>query len=153
MWHWAVTLTLDFEGQISKKLYHRNERVDWHKRMWIHRMLDPSCDFKLLSHPWPWPWIFKVKFLIPIFRNGKVDWFEMEEMWVGYNIGCTMGFLLAHSAWQIDQFPTCWPMNGLFVHLSRGWGVLSFSERLVLLVGMQAGLGLLWWCMCEMVRW
>ena len=52
-------------------------------------------------------------------------------MWVGYNLGCTMGFLMGHSAWQIDQFPTCWPMNGLFVHWSRGWGVSSFSERLV----------------------
>ena len=41
-----------------------------------------------------------------------------------------MGFFLARSAWQMDQFPTCWPMNGLFVHWSRGWGVLSFSERL-----------------------
>ena len=57
----------------------------------------------------------------------------MKQMWVGYNVGCIMGFLLAHNAWQIDQFPTCWPMNGLFVHLSRGWGVLSFSERLVCL--------------------
>ena len=55
----------------------------------------------------------------------------MKEMWVGYNVGCTMGFLMGHSAWQIDQFPTCWPMNGLFVHWSRGWGVSSFSERLV----------------------
>ena len=45
-----------------------------------------------------------------------------------------MGFLLAHSAWQIDPFPTCWPMNGLFVHWSRGWGVLSFSERLAVWV-------------------
>ena len=52
-------------------------------------------------------------------------------MWVGYNLGCIMGFLMGHSAWQIDQFPTCWPMNGLFVHWSRGWGVSSFSERLV----------------------
>ena len=55
----------------------------------------------------------------------------MKEMRVGYNLGCTMGFLMGHSAWQIDQFPTCWPMNGLFVHWSRGWGVSSFSERLV----------------------
>ena len=55
----------------------------------------------------------------------------MKEMWVGYNVGCTMGFLLGHSAWQINQFPACWPMNGLFVHWSRGWGVSSFSERLV----------------------
>ena len=28
-------------------------------------------------------------------------------------------------------FPTCWPMNGLFIHWSMGWGVLSFSEHLV----------------------
>ena len=42
-----------------------------------------------------------------------------------------MGFLMGHSAWQIDQFPACWPMNGLFAHWSRGWGVSSFSERLV----------------------
>ena len=55
----------------------------------------------------------------------------MKEVWVGYNVGCTVGFHLGHSAWQIDQFPTCWPMNGLFVHWSRGWGVSSFSERLV----------------------
>ena len=99
-----MTLTLDFEGQIFKKLYHRNKRVDWHKKMWIHRMLDPSCDFKLLPHPWPWPWIFKVKFLIAI-RNGKADWLGMKEMWVRYNVGCTMAFLLAHSAWQIDFEP------------------------------------------------
>ena len=32
---------------------------------------------------------------------------------------------------KLLQFPACWPMNGLFVHWSRGWGVLSFSERLV----------------------
>ena len=70
----------------------------------------------------------------PYFRNGKAYWLGMREMWVGYNVGCTMGFLLAHSAWQIDQFPTCWPMNGLFVHWSRGWGVLSFSEHLVIII-------------------
>ena len=32
---------------------------------------------------------------------------------------------------KLLQYPTCWPTNGLFVHWSRGWGVLSFSERLV----------------------
>ena len=48
----------------KKKLCHRNKRVGWHKtkRMWVDRMLDPSCDFKLWPPPWPWPWIFKVKF-------------------------------------------------------------------------------------------
>ena len=46
-----MTLTLNFEGQIKKKLYHRNKKVDWHKRMWIHRMLDPSYDFKTFTSP------------------------------------------------------------------------------------------------------
>ena len=68
-----VTLSYDFDlgfwRSNFKKLYHRNKRVDWHgtKRMWVGRMLDPSCDFKLWPHPWPWPWIFKVKFSIAIF--------------------------------------------------------------------------------------
>ena len=63
LWPWIC------EGQILKMLCHRNKRMDWHgtKRMWVDRMLDPSCDFKLWYHPWPWPWIFKVKFLIAIF--------------------------------------------------------------------------------------
>ena len=56
------------------------------------------------------------------------------------------GLVLGHGAWprcmanrsakswvnvELLQFPTYWPMSGLFVHWSRGWGVLSFSERLV----------------------
>ena len=37
-----------------------------------------------------------------------------------------------------NRFRTCWPMNGLCVHWSRGWGVLSFSERLVCHYGNQS---------------
>ena len=33
---------------------------------------------------------------------------------------------------KLLQFPTCLPLNGLFGHWSRGWGVFSFSEHLVL---------------------
>ena len=69
-----VSLSYDFDlgfwrSNLKKKLYHSNRRVDWHgtKRMWVDRMLDPSCDFKFWPHPWPWPWIFKVSFLIAIF--------------------------------------------------------------------------------------
>ena len=42
-----MTLTLDFQGQILKKLYLRNGIADWHgmKGMWVDRMLDPCCDF------------------------------------------------------------------------------------------------------------
>ena len=59
-----MTLTLDFQGQILKKSYRRNEMAHWNgtKGMWVDRMLDSHCDFKLWPHPWPWPWIFKVKY-------------------------------------------------------------------------------------------
>ena len=59
----SMTLTLHFQGQILKKSYLRNGMADWHgtKVMWVDRMLDSHCDFKLWPHPWPWPWIFKVK--------------------------------------------------------------------------------------------
>ena len=64
LWHWAMTLTLNFQGQILKMLYHRNRRADWHgtKGMWVDRMLHSHCDFELWPHPWPWPWIFRVDF-------------------------------------------------------------------------------------------
>ena len=59
-----MTLTLDFQGQILKKSYRRNGMAHWNgtKGMWVDRMLDSHCDFKLWPHPWPWPWIFKVKY-------------------------------------------------------------------------------------------
>ena len=65
LWPSAMTLTLDFQGQILKLMYLRNGRADWHiaKGMWVDRMLDPHCDFELWFHPWPWPLIFKVKIL------------------------------------------------------------------------------------------
>ena len=59
-----LTFTLDFQGQILKMLYLRNGRADWHgmKGMWVDRLLDLHCDFKVWPHPWPWPLLFKVKF-------------------------------------------------------------------------------------------
>ena len=53
----SMTLTLDFQGQIMKKSYLRNGMADWHgtKGMWVDRMLDSHCDFKLWPHPWHWP--------------------------------------------------------------------------------------------------
>ena len=62
--HFTHDLDLGFQGQILKILYLRNGRADWHgtKGMWVDRMLDSHCDFKLWPHPWPWPWIFKVEY-------------------------------------------------------------------------------------------
>ena len=40
----------------------------------------------------------------------------MKGMWVGYDVGCTMGLTLGHGAWQIDQ-----PSNGSI------WNSYSFQ--------------------------
>ena len=72
----------------------------------------------------------------PYFRNGKADWLGMKEMWVEYNIGCTMGFLLTHSAWQIDQFQPVGPWMGYsFTDLGaegccRSLNALFFNENI-----------------------
>ena len=137
--HLTHDLDLGFSRSNFKNLYLRNGMADWHgtKGMWVDRMLDSHCDFKLWPHPWPRPWIFKVKFWkccisgmegpIEMERKGcesigfsrsnfeKVvsqEWEVwltngMRGMWVGYDVGCTMGLTLGHGAWQIDR-----PSNG-----------------------------------------
>ena len=53
-------------------------------------------------------------------RNGRVDSLGMKGMWVGYNVGCTMGLTLGHGhghgACQIDR-----PSNGSM------WNFYSFK--------------------------
>ena len=108
-WTYVVTfnvhlfhdLDLGFSRSNLKKSYLRNGMADWHgtKGMWVDRMLDSHCDFKLWPHPWPWPWIFKVKY------------------WNWCNLG--MGgstHLKWKGAWQIDQ-----PSNGSM------WNSYSFQ--------------------------
>ena len=104
LWLWPWLLNFKFW---KKKLYHRNKRVDWPgtKRTWVDRMLDPSCDFDP-SHD-PDLEFSRSNFEEPYFRNGKVHWLRMKEMWIVYNVACIMGLLLGYSAWQIGR-----PSNG-----------------------------------------
>ena len=114
----SMTLTLDFQGQILKKSNLRNGMADWHgtKGMWVDRMLDSHCDFKLWPHPWPWPWIFKVKYCnLGMGGSTHIKW-----------KGCELDMMLDaqwdwpwvhdHGAWQIDQ-----PSNGSV------WNFYSFQ--------------------------
>ena len=100
-----LTLTLDFQGQILKMLYLRNERADWHgtKGMWVHRMLDPHCDFELWPHLWPWPLIFKVKFWKCCISRmgGSID---MERK------GCVDRMLHPLCDFQRSPHPWPWPL-------------------------------------------
>ena len=62
----AMTLTLNFQGQISNWLYLSQKRSDCHetKSEHIDWTLGLKCDHQIWPWPWPWPWIFKVKYEI-----------------------------------------------------------------------------------------
>ena len=131
MWPSAMTLTLDFQGQVLKMLYLRNGRVHWHgtKGMRVHRMLDSHYDFKIWLHSWPWPWIFKVKY-----RNCCIS-----GMWGSTHLelkGCELDMMLdaqwywpwAVVAWQIDR-PSNWSMwNSYSFQPVALWMGCSFTD-------------------------
>ena len=60
----AVTLTLNFQGQILNLLYLSQKWPNCHKTKSkrIEWTLCLKCDHWIWPSPWPWPWIFKVKF-------------------------------------------------------------------------------------------
>ena len=90
----SITLTLDFQGQILKKSYLRKGMADWHgtKGMWVHKMLDSHCDFRLWPHPWPWPWLFKVKYwnCCNVGMGGSTER-DMSSVWCWMHNGIDLG--------------------------------------------------------------
>ena len=62
----ALTLTLNFQGQISNWLYLSQKWSDCHetKSKHIDWTLGFKWDHRVWPWPWPWPWIFKVKYEI-----------------------------------------------------------------------------------------
>ena len=72
----AMTLTLNFQGQIQNLLYLSQKWSDCHetKSKHIHETLGLKCDHLVWLWPWPWPWIFKVKYRIYYIsvNNGQI---------------------------------------------------------------------------------
>ena len=61
-----MTLTLNFQGQISNWLYLSQKWSDCHKTKSKHSdwTLGFKWNHRVWPWPWPWPWIFKVKYWI-----------------------------------------------------------------------------------------
>ena len=61
-----MTLTLNFQGQISNWLYLSQKWSDCHetKSEHIDWTLGLKCNHQIWPWPWHWPWIFKVKYEI-----------------------------------------------------------------------------------------
>ena len=72
----AMTLTLNFQGQISNWLYLSQKWSDCHETESKHIdwSQDLKCDHQVWPMPWPWPWIFKVKYGIGYIsaKNGPI---------------------------------------------------------------------------------
>ena len=114
-----MALTLDFQSQILKKSYLRNGMANWHgtKGMWVDRMLDSHCDFKLWPHPWPWPWILKVKYWNCCNSGmGGLTHLEWKRYEFDMMLDAPYDWLLGPGAWQIDR-----PSNGSI------WNSYSFQ--------------------------
>ena len=62
----AMTLTLDYQGQIWNWLYLCEKWSDCHetKSEHINWTLGLKCDHQIWPWPWPWPWILKFKYEI-----------------------------------------------------------------------------------------
>ena len=60
----AMTLTLNFQGQIWNLLYLSQKWSDCHetKSKHIDWTLGLKCHHRVWPWPWPWPWIFKVNY-------------------------------------------------------------------------------------------
>ena len=124
----AMTLTLNFQGQIYNMLYLSQKWSDCHetKSKHIDWTLGLKCDHRVWHWPWPWPWIFEVKYRIcyisskdgPIATKWKANILIEPKAW-----NVTNGFDLCHNLdlWilkikcDLDLWPHTWPWHWIFM--------------------------------------
>ena len=97
----AMTLTLNFQGQILNWLYLSQKWSNCHetKSKHIDWTLGFKCDHWVWPWPWPWPWIFKVKYWIGYIsaKNGPIATKQKANTSTElYAANVTIGFDLGH---------------------------------------------------------
>ena len=124
----AMTLTLNFQGQIQNLLYLSQKWFDCHetKSKHIDWTLGLKCDHRVWLWPWPWPWIFKVKYRICYIsaKNGQIASKRKANMSIELQASnVTNGFELDHNLdlWilkvkcDLDLWPHRWPWPWIFM--------------------------------------
>ena len=138
----AMTLTLNFQGQIWNLLYISQKCSDCHetKSKHIDWTLGLKCDHRVWPLPWPWPWIFKVKYRICYIsaKNGPIVTKRKANILIELHASnVTNGFDLDHNIdlWilkvkrYLDLWPHTWPWPWIlmvkfwysFISESEGW--------------------------------
>ena len=124
----AMTLTLNFQGQIWNWLYLCQKWSDCHemKSEHIDWTLGLKCDHQIWPWPWPWPWIFKVKYEIGYISAKWSDCHEMKSE----HIYWTLGLKCDHQIW-----PWPWPWLWIFkvkyeiCHISTKSGPIAMRRK------------------------
>ena len=111
----AMTLTLNFQGQIWNSLYLSQQWSDCHetKSKHIDWSQDLKCDHRVWPWTWPWPWIFKVKYGIdyisakngPIATKRKANTsIELlaSNVTIRFDLGCDLD--LEFSRWNMNFY-------------------------------------------------
>ena len=124
----AMTLTLNFQGQIQNLLYLSQKWSDCHetKSKHIDLFLGLKCDHRVWLWPWPWPWIFKVKYRICYIsaKNGQIASKRKANISIELQASnVTNGFELDHNLdlWilkvkcDLDLWPHRWPWPWIFM--------------------------------------
>ena len=115
----AMTLTLDFQGQIWNRLYLCEKWSDCHetKSKHIDWSLGLKCDHQILPWPWLWLWIFKVKYEICYIttKSGPIatKWKANISIWTlglkydnGFDLGHDLGIWIFKVISDLDHLVT-----------------------------------------------
>ena len=163
----AMTLTLNFQGQIWNLLYLSQKWSDCHgtKSKHIDWTLGLKCDHRVWPWPWPWPWIFKVKYGISYIsaKSGPIATKQKANISIELQASnVTNGFDLDHNfdLWNLkvkhdlDLWPHTWTWPWIFMvkfwnrcisewegrlTLHKGCGSRSFMTMTVTIWWLRSG--------------
>ena len=141
----AMTLTLNFQGQIWNLLYLSQKWSECHgtKSHISIELQGLKCDHQVWPWPWPWPWIFKVKYAISYIsaKSGPIASKRKANISVELQASnVTNGFDLDHNLdlWNLkvkrdlDLWPHTWPWPWIFVVKFWNSCILEWEGRLTL---------------------
>ena len=123
----AMTLTLNFQGQIQNLLYlsHKWSDCQETKSKHIDWTLGLKCDHRVWLWPWPWPWIFKVKYRICCIsakigqiaskRKANIS-IELQASNVtnGFELDLNLDLWILKVKCDLDLWPHRWPWPWIF---------------------------------------
>ena len=148
----AMTLTLNFQGQIWKFLYLSQKWPDCHETKNKHINWTPGlkCVHEVWPWPWPWPWIFKVKYGIsyisvkrgPIAKKRKANIsieLQASNVTIGFELDHNLDLWILKVKCDLELWPHTWPWPWIFMVKFWNSCISEWEGRLTLHKGGGSG--------------